>query len=46
MGQENKTLTEEQIRRKVVLKNRFVWMLVIFDVALLIYLIIQIALIF
>ena len=46
MGQENKTLTEEQIRRKVVLKNRLFWMLVIFDVALLIYLIIQIALIF
>ena len=39
-----KPLTEEQLQRKAVLRKRLFWLLVIFDVLLVIYLIVQFAL--
>ena len=39
-----KQLTEEELKRKETLKRRMFWILVGFDVLLLVYLIIQIAL--
>ena len=41
----DKQLTEEELKRKETLKRRMFWILVGFDVLLVVYLIIQIALI-
>ena len=41
-----KQLTEEQLQRKEVLRKRLFWLLVGLDVLLVIYLIVQFALIF
>ena len=41
-----KPLTEEQIQRRAVLRKRLFWLLVGFDVLLVIYLIVQVALLF
>ena len=41
-----KPLTEEEIQRKAVLRKRMFWLLVGLDVLLIIYLIVQIALLF
>ena len=41
-----KPLTEEQIQRRAVLRKRIFWLLVGFDVLLVIYLIVQVALLF
>ena len=40
-----KQLSEEQIKRKETLKRRMFWILVGFDVLLVVYLIVQVALI-
>ena len=40
----DKQLTEEEIRRKETLKRRMFWILVGFDVLLVVYLVIQVAL--
>ena len=41
----DKQLTEEELKRKETLKRRMFWILVGFDVFLVVYLIIQIALV-
>ena len=41
----DKQLTEEELKRKETLKRRMFWILVGFDVILVVYLIVQIALI-
>lgn len=41
----DKQLTEEELKRKETLKRRMFWILVGFDVLLVVYLIVQIALI-
>ena len=40
----DKQLTEEEIKRKETLKRRMFWILVGFDVLLVVYLVIQVAL--
>ncbi|MCR5184933.1 MAG: hypothetical protein K6C32_02505 [Bacilli bacterium] len=44
MAKDIKTLTKEEQQRKAVLSRRMFWILVIFDILLVIYLIVQIAL--
>ena len=45
MFKKREMLSEEEQRRKAVLSHRLFWLLVVLDIALVVYLIIQIALI-